>query len=124
MDAQDEVLSAVRARAEALADGDAGALDRLLHENFRWVAHTGDCFSREAYIEGNTSGKVRWLSQQLTEVTVTIVADTAVVMAEVVDAIDRDEGSETFQMPVTQVWVRQGQGWRCLAGHAGPRRGS
>jgi ketosteroid isomerase-like protein len=122
MDVSDEVLSAVHARADALAAGDAGALGRLLHEDFRWVTHTGDWFTREAYIDRNTSGAVRWLSQELTDVSVAVVGDTAVVVAEVVDAIEGNEGPETFRMPVTQVWVRQGEGWQCLAGHAGPRR--
>ena len=31
---------------------------------------------------------------------------------------------EAFRMPVTQTWVRDEAGWRCLAGHAGPRRTS
>jgi hypothetical protein len=32
-----------------------------------------------------------------------------------------DTEAEEFRMPMTQVWVRASSGWRCLAGHAGPR---
>ena len=34
-----------------------------------------------------------------------------------------DGESETFRMPMTQVWVREGKAWRCLEGmqdHVGP----
>jgi len=116
------VLAAAEARADALSNGRAADLIRLLHEEFRWTSHTGDSFGRDAYVARNTSGAVRWQSQELTDVSVTVVGDTAVLHAEAVDVIDRGDGSETFRMPVTQVWVRGAGGWRCLAGHAGPRR--
>ncbi len=51
-----------------------------------------------------------------------VVGDTAVLYAEVTDVVVRDDGSETYRMPMTQVWVREGSDWKCLAGHAGPRR--
>ena len=51
-----------------------------------------------------------------------VVGDTAVLRAEVTDVVVSEDGEpEAFTMPMTQVWVREGQGWRCLAGHAGPR---
>ena len=51
-----------------------------------------------------------------------VVGDTAVLYAEVTDVVLADDGAETFTMPMTQVWVRQDGDWKCLAGHAGPRR--
>jgi hypothetical protein len=52
-----------------------------------------------------------------------VVGDTAVLYAEVTDVVrSATDESETFQMPMTQVWVRVDDGWKCLAGHAGPRR--
>ncbi len=105
-----------------MAHGDADRLTQLLHEQFRWTSHAGETFGREDYIARNTGGPVRWQSQQLREVEVTVVGDTAVLHAEVTDMVGTGEDSATFRMPMTQVWVRQGESWRCLAGHAGPRR--
>lgn len=52
-----------------------------------------------------------------------VVGDTAVLYAEVTDVVLSDgDKTETFRMPMTQVWVRLPDGWTCLAGHAGPRR--
>jgi ketosteroid isomerase-like protein len=116
------VLAAARARADALAAGDAAALTGLLHEHFRWTAHTGATFDRDEYVRRNTSGTTAWRSQDLADATVTVVGDTAVLHAEVTDVVDGASGEpETFRMPMTQVWVRDDGRWRCLAGHAGPR---
>lgn len=53
---------------------------------------------------------------------VVIVGETAVLYAEVTDVVrSGNDDSETFRMPMTQVWVRLGDDWKCLAGHAGPR---
>jgi ketosteroid isomerase-like protein len=117
------VVSAARARADALAAGDVAALTDLLHERFRWTAHTGAIFDRDEYVRRNTSGTTVWRSQDLVDAEVTVVGDTAVLHAEVTDVVDGSSGEpETFRMPMTQVWVRHDGRWRCLAGHAGPRR--
>ena len=51
-----------------------------------------------------------------------VVGDTAVLHAVVTDVVlSGDTEAEEFRMPMTQVWVRASSGWRCLAGHAGPR---
>ena len=123
MDAVGQVIRAAEARALALAEGDATGLRRLLHEGFRWTSHTGETFRRDEYIARNTAGPLTWQSQQLSEVEVTVVGDAAVLSAEVTDVVGTGGRAETFRMPMTQLWVRQHDDWRCLAGHAGPRRG-
>jgi hypothetical protein len=121
VNAAQEVLRAARARASALAEGDRARLAALLHSDFRWTSHLGETFSRHEYIERNTQGQTAWRSQELDVANVVVAGETAVLFAEVTDVILRDEEEVTFQMPVTQVWVRQGDDWTCLAGHAGPR---
>ena len=122
MDAEDQVIKAAQARASALAEGDANRLANLLHEEFRWTSHTGESYSRHEYVRRNTQGHTVWRSQDLGSPDVVVVGDTAVLYSEVTDAVLSDDGSETFRMPMTQVWVRQRGHWTCLAGHAGPRR--
>ena len=65
----------------------------------------------------------RLASQNLSSAEVVVVGNTAVLYAEVTDMVlSEDDNAETFRMPMTQVWVRLGGRWKCLAGHAGPRR--
>jgi ketosteroid isomerase-like protein len=122
VDLHREVIQAAEARARALTTGDADGLRRLLHEDFRWTSHSGEAFTRADYIRRNTMGPVTWKSQHLNDVEVTIVDDAAVLRAEATDVVESEDGTETYRMPMTQVWVRRDGGWRCLAGHAGPRR--
>jgi hypothetical protein len=116
-----EVLAAARSRAAALAAGDPDRLRTLLHRDFRWSAHTGEQLDRDRYVESNTGGRTRWSAQHLGDPEVVVVGDTAVLRTVVTDVVDTDAGPRAFRMPMTQVWVRDGDGWRCLAGHAGPR---
>jgi hypothetical protein len=40
----------------------------------------------------------------------------------VTDEVEAEDGTTaTFEMPMTQVWVRERGAWKNLAGHAGPR---
>jgi len=116
-----QVLAAAEARARALRTGDAQRLMQLLHPEFHWTSHRGDGFDRDAYVRANTSGRTRWRSQTLEGAEVTVVADVAVLRCTVVDVVDTGDGDRTSRMPMTQVWVRAGTDWTCLAGHAGPR---
>lgn len=123
MDRSSEVVAAARARAQALAAGDAERLTGLLHPAFRWTTHTGATYGREAYVLRNTDGTTIWRAQTLEDPHVVIVGDTAVLRAEVVDVVTApDGGDQPFRMPMTQVWVWSGGRWQCLGGHAGPRR--
>lgn len=118
-----DVLAAAQARADALAAGDAAGLTGLLHEDFRWTSHVGETFDRDEYVRRNTTGTTVWRSQELGGAHVVVVADTGVLYADVVDVVEGADGTPTaYRMPVTQVWVREGARWQCLAGHAGPRR--
>lgn len=90
---------------------------------FRWTSHACDTYSRAEYIRRNTEGDTVWRSQELGGAEVVVVGDTAVLHAEVTDVVLSEcNEPETFRMPMTQVWVRLDGSWKCLAGHAGPRR--
>jgi ketosteroid isomerase-like protein len=115
-----EVVAAAERRAAALAARDAGALRALLHPAFRWTTHTGAVLDRDAYVAANTGGDLVWRSQRLEDVEVAGEGDAAVLVAVVVDDVEREGTSQRFRMRVTQTWVRSGAEWRCLSGHAGP----
>lgn len=113
------MLAAARGRAEALASGDPDELRRWLHDGFVWTSHRGEVLDRAAYVEANTR-RLHWVSQDLVEPQVTVVGDTAIVVAAVRDVVERDGELLTFTMRLTQTWIRSADGWQCIAGHAGP----
>ncbi len=118
----EEVLAAAHARAAALVAGDRGRLEALLHPQLRWTTYRGAVLDREQYLTGNVGGALVWVEQALREVDVQVVdAAVAVLTAVVVDVVERAGVRETFELRLTQTWVNTVDGWRCLAGHAGPR---
>jgi hypothetical protein len=121
-EAVNAVAAAPRARADALVAGDHRRLAALPHPQLRWTTHTGTVLDRDGYLASNLGGELRWLGQSLDEVDVQVVGDAvAILTAMVTDVVTRDGRPEAFRLRLTQVWVDSAEGWRCLAGHAGPR---
>ncbi|HLM20528.1 MAG TPA: nuclear transport factor 2 family protein [Propionibacteriaceae bacterium] len=116
-------FSRPQSRAAALAAGDASRLGDLLHAEFRWTSHTGESFDRASYLQSNAGGRTRWRGQDLGDAEVLVVGDAAVLRTVVTDTIDRADGTETYYMPMTQFWVRTGDGCtrRAAATGTGPR---
>ena len=114
------VIAAAEQRAIALAPGDASELQRLRHPKMRWTTFRGEVLDRDTYVAGNTDGSLVWQEQRLEDTTVTVVGDTAVLTAVVVDQVERGGKRETFRLRLTQTWVRKRGEWQCIAGHAGP----
>ncbi len=116
--AEREVIDAALRRAAALAGRDEVALRRLTHPDLQWTTYRGNVLGYQEYIEGNTRGSLLWHAQRLAGVQVAVVGDTAVLTGWVTDEVRSDGRDQAFTLRLTQTWVRTGQGWRCLAGHA------
>lgn len=116
--AEEQVTEAALRRAAALAARDEAALRVLMHPGLQWTTFRGDVLGYEEYIVGNTQGSLRWRSQRLTDIRVTVVGDAAVLTAAVTDEVSQDGQDRAFHVRLTQAWVHAADGWRCLAGHA------
>ena len=115
-----DILAVAERRSAALVARDPDALRALHHRALRWTTHRGAVLEREAYVAANTAGELVWRSQRIEDVHVIVAGDTAVLIAVAVDEVERDGEPQTFRLHLTQVWVRDDDGWLCLAGHAGP----
>jgi ketosteroid isomerase-like protein len=115
-----EAIAAAERRAAALARGDTAELRQPMHRHLRWTTHVGAVLDRDAYIAGNTDGSLVWREQRLEQPEVSVVGDTAILTAVVVDEVERDGERQTFRLRLTQTWVREAGAWQCIGGHAGP----
>ena len=115
---EEEVAGAAARRAAALTAGDAAALRQLMHPKLQWTTFRGEVLGYEAYIAGHAGGDLRWRSQRLEGVKVSVAGDAAVLTASVTDEVSRDGHAHVFHLRLTLTWVNTPQGWRCLAGHA------
>jgi uncharacterized protein DUF4440 len=109
-----EVIAAAEQRAAALTNGDVAELRRLMHPKMRWTTHRGAVLDRDTYIARNAGGSLVWQSQRLEQPTVTVIGDTAVLTAVVVDEVERGGKQETFRLRLTQTWVRDAGAWQCI----------
>jgi hypothetical protein len=116
--AEQQVTEAAWRRAAALAAGDEAALRLLMHPGLQWTTFRGEVLGYEDYIVGNTRGNLRWRSQRLADIKVTVAGDAAVLTAAVTDEVSQDGQDRAFRLRLTQMWVRTPEGWRCIAGHA------
>jgi hypothetical protein len=115
-----EVLDAARRRSQALVARDPDALRALHHPALRWTTHRGETKDRDAYVAGNTQTDLVWRDQRLEDPQVTVIGDTAILVAVVYDAFERGGEPHEHRMHLSQTWVRDPSGWVCLAAHAGP----
>jgi uncharacterized protein DUF4440 len=87
---EEEVAGAALRRAAALAAGDEAALRLLMHPGLQWTTLRGEVLGYAEYIARNTRGRLRWRSQRLDGIAVTVADDTAVLTAMVTDEVSRD----------------------------------
>lgn len=78
---EDEVIAAAKTRACALACEDESQLRDLLHPSFGWISHKGEWFDPDSYLDSNHRGSNTWDSQELQDIQVHLVGDTAVLRA-------------------------------------------
>jgi ketosteroid isomerase-like protein len=76
-----EVLEADAARVKALVENDVDALEALLADDLTYVHSNGMLDSKASYIDGLRSGRSRYLTMDMSEVSVRSVGDTGLINA-------------------------------------------
>jgi ketosteroid isomerase-like protein len=81
-DVEREVRDADAGRVKALLDNDFPALEALLGDDLTYVHSNGHLDTNATYIEGLRAGASRYLTMDMSEVTVRAMGDTAVINAK------------------------------------------
>lgn len=102
----------------ALAANDAAALAPLLADDWTNVSEDGTLQSKAEFLESLKSGSLKFTSCTLKKTTVRVYGDTAVVVGE--DSAKGTQDGESFDDDgvFTDVWVKQGDKWVCVATHS------
>jgi len=117
--AQDQaVADAVESLRVAMVAGDGAAMGRLLHDHLSYGHSDGHVDSKAKLIGDLTSHK-EFQSLTLSEQSVDVVGDTAVVR-HLFDAVNlHADGSTTpAHIKVLQIWRKENGAWRLLARQA------
>lgn len=113
---EEEVVAAARRRSAALVAGDRAAMEACLDPAFTYGNAGGAQLAREAYVAGYVGvASMRWSRQDLEDVVVRVVGGVAVLTCRTHDVAVFDGVAFDGWFRSLHVWVRRGEGWRCLA---------
>ncbi|WP_153800532.1 nuclear transport factor 2 family protein [Foetidibacter luteolus] len=117
---QDETLvaAAVETLRKAMVDADKTALEAITAEGLSYGHSSGKIENRQEFVEALVSGKSDFVTINLSEQTIKIVNDAAIVRHKL-DAENNDGGKPgTVSLYILLVWQKQNSQWKLLARQA------
>jgi ketosteroid isomerase-like protein len=112
------VEKAVEQLRKAMIDADKNALEKLTADNLSYGHSSGRIENRSQFVESLVSGKSDFLTMDLTDQTVTVTGNTAIVRHSLSGNINDSGNPGTVKLVVMLVWVKQGKHWKLLGRQA------
>lgn len=116
---KNEVTEAVESLRKQLLDPEKDALQNLTSDKLTYGHSAGLIENRAEFIESLISGKFNFETLELTEQTIDISGETAIVRHHLTgNTADVGKEPGTANLKVLQVWQKQDGGWKLLARQA------
>lgn len=112
---EEEVRAAEARRFAAMVQVDAAALAGLLADDLTYTHSNGVVENKAQFLESLSSGRLRYLSIEPSEVVVRVYGDTAILTGRSTMKVKTGEQETTLPIRFTDVWVRQAGRWRMAA---------
>ena len=113
-----EVAAAVEALRKAMVDGDKAVLEKITSDNLSYGHSGGKVEDKASFVEALSSGKSDFVTITLSEQSVKITDNTAIVRHKL-EADTNDGGKpNTVHLAVMLVWQKQKGQWKLLARQA------
>src|SRR3984957_7261035 len=77
--AEEEIRSLEQERNVAILNGDAAALDRMTADDYTFITLRGELRTKSEIVKGFQSGSFKYESRQISDLTIRVYGDTAVV---------------------------------------------
>jgi hypothetical protein len=116
--AEKAVTAAVESLRKAMVDPDKAVLDRLTAEELSYGHSTGAVQTKQEFIDALTSGKSDFVSIDLTDQTVKIAGNAAIVRHTLSGATMDGGKPGTVKLSVLLVWQERNGEWKLLARQA------
>jgi len=112
------VAAAVETLRKAMVDGDKTALEKIAATELSYGHSSGKLEDKAAFVEAIASGKSDFVSIDLTEQTITVSGDVAIVRHKL--AAETNDGGKpgAVKLAILTVWKKQGKEWKLLARQA------
>lgn len=112
------VAAAVETLRKAMIDGDQKALEAIAADQLSYGHSSGNVEDKKTFVSTLTSGKSDFVTINLTDQTITVSGETAIVRHKL-DATTNDNGKPgTVSLSILTVWQKQKGKWVMLARQA------
>jgi ketosteroid isomerase-like protein len=115
-----EVLQADEERVRALLANDFEALERILGDDLTYVHSNGMLDTKESYIGSLRSGRSRYLTMDISDVSVRVLGDTALINARFNARVKVGDNEVNPQPRVLIVYAKRDGRWQMLASQSTP----
>lgn len=115
---EDDVAAATESLRRAMLAADRAVLDRLCADALSYGHSVGRIETKEEFIGANIADPPVWKSISLTDQTVRVSGDTAVVRHTMSAQAQRDGKVSAVKIGVLLIWQKQAALWKLLARQA------
>jgi ketosteroid isomerase-like protein len=112
------VAQAVEAFRNATLKADRSQFEALTADQLSYGHSAGRVENKAQFIDGATSGRSTWQFITLTDQTINIVGNTAIVRHTFTGESERDGKTNPVKLGVLTVWHKQDGHWKLLARQA------
>ena len=112
------VATVVETFRQAMIDGNKAVLESLTAETLSYGHSSGVMEDKTAFVAGLTSGKSDFVTIELSEQTIKISNDVALVRHKLIGEINDGGKANTVKLGVLLVWQKQKGQWKLLSRQA------
>ena len=112
------VADAVEFLRTAMVDGNRAALEKITAPDLSYGHSSGKVEDKAAFVEALASGANDFVSIDLSEQTIKVVGNTAIVRHKLNGATNDGGKPGTAKIAILLVWIKQGKDWKLLARQA------
>jgi ketosteroid isomerase-like protein len=112
------VTTAVETLRKAMVDADKNQLEALVADELSYGHSSGKVEDKAAFVEALTSGKSDFATIDLSEQTVKLVGNTAVVRHHLTGTLLDKGNTSAVNLGILMVWQKQKGRWQLLARQA------
>lgn len=113
-----EVAAAVENLRKAMIDADKAQLEKLAADELTYGHSSGTIEDKDAFIEALVSGKSDFETMDLTDQTIKVAGNTALVRHQLSAKVNDSGKPGNVNLGILLVWQKQGGNWKLLARQA------
>jgi ketosteroid isomerase-like protein len=113
--AYEEIKKIEEERNQAILAGDAAALERMTSDDYTFITQRGELRTKAEIVNGFKTGSFRYGAREVSDLTIRVYGDTAVVTGRAVQKGTEDSRDYSGENRFTRVYVKRGGRWVTVA---------